>query len=52
MYIMNYPWVDFDELRSKTDLAIIPTGAVEVYGQHLPTGSDTIVVTPRAVSRT
>lgn len=45
MYIMNHPWVDFDELRSKTDLAIIPTGAVEVYGQHLPTGSDTIVVT-------
>jgi creatinine amidohydrolase len=45
MYMMNHPWVDFDELRSKTDLAIIPTGAVEVYGQHLPVGTDSIVVT-------
>ena len=45
MYVMNHPWVDFDEIRGKTDLVIIPTGAVEVYGQHLPTGSDTIVVT-------
>jgi len=45
MYVMNKPWVDFDALRESTDLAIIPTGAVEVYGQHLPTGTDTIVVT-------
>lgn len=45
MYMMNKPWVDFDELRQQTDLVIIPTGAVEVYGQHLPTGTDTIVVT-------
>ena len=45
MYVMNRPWVDFDELRGETDLAIVPTGAVEVYGQHLPTGTDSIVVT-------
>lgn len=45
MYIMERPWVDFDALRRETDLAIIPTGAVEVYGQHLPTGTDSIVVT-------
>ena len=43
MYIMERPWVDFDELRSKTDLVIIPAGAVEVYGLHLPLGTDTIV---------
>ncbi|HET9016589.1 MAG TPA: creatininase family protein, partial [Thermomicrobiaceae bacterium] len=42
---MNRPWVDFDDLRQRTDLVIIPTGAVEVYGPHLPTGTDTIVVT-------
>lgn len=42
---MEQPWVDFDAIRGKTDLVIIPTGAVEVYGQHLPAGTDTIVVT-------
>lgn len=45
MYVMDHPWVDFDALRGETDLAIVPTGAVEVYGQHLPTGTDSIVVT-------
>lgn len=45
MYMMEKPWVDFDDMRKKTDLVIIPTGAVEVYGQHLPAGTDTIVVT-------
>lgn len=43
--MMERPWVDFDELRQQTDLLIIPTGAVEVYGRHLPVGTDTIVVT-------
>jgi creatinine amidohydrolase len=45
MYMLEQPWVDFDALRQRTDLVIIPSGAVEVYGQHLPTGTDTIVVT-------
>lgn len=49
MYMMEQPWVDFDELRQSTDLLIIPTGAVEVYGEHLPAGTDTIVAT--AVAR-
>lgn len=45
MEMMNRPWVDFDALRQATDLVIVPTGAVEVYGPHLPVGTDTIVVT-------
>jgi creatinine amidohydrolase len=45
MYMMEKPWVDFDALRQQTDLVIIPSGAVEVYGQHLPVGTDTIVIT-------
>jgi creatinine amidohydrolase len=44
VYMMNLPWVDFDAQRQRTDLVIIPSGAVEVYGQHLPTGTDSIVV--------
>lgn len=43
--LSNRPWVDFDEFRKQSDLAIIPSGAVEVYGPHLPMGTDTIVVT-------
>jgi creatinine amidohydrolase len=45
MYMMELPWVDFDAIRQETDLVIIPTGAVEVYGHHLPAGTDTLVVT-------
>ena len=45
MYMMENPWVDFDAIRQQQDLVIIPTGAVEVYGQHLPAGTDTIVIT-------
>jgi creatinine amidohydrolase len=45
MYMLEQPWVDFDAQRQRTDLVIIPTGAVEVYGQHLPVGTDTLVVT-------
>lgn len=41
----NRPWVDFDAFRKQSDLAFIPAGAVEVYGPHLPMGTDTIVVT-------
>lgn len=43
--MMEKPWVDFDAIRQQTDLLIVPTGAVEVYGQHLPAGTDTIVIT-------
>ena len=45
MYMLEQPWVDFDAIRQEQDLVIIPTGAVEVYGQHLPAGTDTIVIT-------
>ena len=35
-------WVDFDALRNETDLVMIPFGAIEVYGPHLPMGADGI----------
>lgn len=35
-------WVDFDALRNETDLVLMPFGAVEVYGPHLPMGADGI----------
>ena len=42
-------WVEAKEAQEKTDLAIVPLGANEVYGKHLPLGSDTIVATELAV---
>lgn len=34
--------VDFDTHRSATDLVLIPLGAIEIYGPHLPLGADGI----------
>jgi creatinine amidohydrolase len=42
--IKEMSWTEFDAAVKKSPLAIIPTGAVEVYGPHLPLGSDIIVV--------
>jgi creatinine amidohydrolase len=36
-------WTEFDRLRASKPLVVIPTGAVEVYGPHLPLASDSIV---------
>ena len=38
--IKEMSWVEFDQRRRETDMVIIPTGAVEIYGPHLPMGSD------------
>lgn len=43
-YVMqNMTWLQFDKRRKETDLVILPTGACEVYGPHLPMGSDILV---------
>ncbi|WP_238590941.1 creatininase family protein [Paenibacillus beijingensis] len=41
--IKEMSWKTFAERKKQTDLVIIPTGAFEVYGPHLPLGSDTLV---------
>lgn len=38
--IAEMNWRDFEEETKKTDLCLVPTGAVETYGPHLPLGSD------------
>ncbi|MGG3563884.1 creatininase family protein [Neobacillus rhizosphaerae] len=43
VFLKNMSWKNFYILKENTDLVIIPTGAFEVYGQHLPLGSDTLV---------
>lgn len=43
MTLVQYmTWLDFDAQRRQTDLVLIPLGAVEVYGPHLPMGADGI----------
>ncbi|MEW6377466.1 MAG: creatininase family protein [Thermodesulfobacteriota bacterium] len=45
---------EFERMRDETDLAIIPVGAIEIYGPHLPLGTDSIVaerIAQRVASR-
>jgi creatinine amidohydrolase len=41
--IHELSWVELGERLKDTDTVIVPTGAVEVYGPHMPMGTDSIV---------
>jgi len=41
--LKNMSWSEFDERRKKAKTIIFPVGACEVYGPHLPLGSDILV---------
>jgi len=42
-FLKEMSWLEFVDRKNKTDLVIIPSGAFEVYGPHLPLGTDTLV---------
>lgn len=42
-WLKEMSWTEFDERRKTCDTVIIPGGAIEVYGPHMPLGSDSIV---------
>lgn len=42
-FLKNMSWTTFEQKKKNTDLVIIPSGAFEVYGPHLPLGTDTLV---------
>ena len=42
-------WQEFDRRRQEVHTVVLPMGATEGYGPHLPLGSDTLVA--RAVAR-
>jgi Uncharacterized protein, putative amidase len=42
-YIKYMSSTEFAEMRKTCDTVIIPVGAIEVYGPHMPLGSDIIV---------
>lgn len=44
-FLKEMSWTTFEERKATTDLVIIPSGAFEVYGPHLPLGTDTLVAT-------
>ena len=41
--LQEMSWVQADKALGQTTFAIVPVGAVEVYGPHLPMGSDGLV---------
>jgi creatinine amidohydrolase len=41
--IGNMSWLDFEEKARQTEVGLVPVGAVEVYGPHLPQATDGIV---------
>jgi creatinine amidohydrolase len=43
MNLAELSWVQAEKALASTDLALVPVGAVEVYGPHLPQGSDGLV---------
>jgi creatinine amidohydrolase len=47
--IQEMSWTEFDSRRKGTNTVIIPTGAVEIYGPHLPMGTDSIVASAIAL---
>jgi creatinine amidohydrolase len=42
-FLKEMSWTQFVERKKDSDLVIIPSGAFEVYGPHLPLGSDILV---------
>ncbi|WP_206514604.1 creatininase family protein [Brevibacillus marinus] len=44
-FLKEMSWTRFQERKKETNLVIIPSGAFEVYGPHLPLGTDTLVAT-------
>ncbi|SER77962.1 creatininase family protein [Psychrobacillus sp. OK032] len=42
-FLKEMSWTRFEGRKKDTDLVIIPSGAFEVYGYHLPLGTDTLV---------
>lgn len=47
-YIKHMSWTAFAERKRRTNLVILPVGAMEPYGPHLPLGSDTLTATALA----
>jgi creatinine amidohydrolase len=41
--IQDISWTEFDERRKAINTVIVPTGAIEIYGPHMPMGTDSIV---------
>lgn len=43
MKIREMTWKEFEKMGQKVETVVVPTGAIEVYGPHLPLGTDIIV---------
>jgi len=52
-YLPHLTWPEVDALRRRTDVAILPFGAIEQHGPALPIGTDTlgVIAVARAAAR-
>ena len=41
-YLPHMTWKEVEDLLTRTDIAIIPVGALEQHGHHLPIGTDVL----------
>ena len=39
-YLPHMSWTEVEDLRSRTDMVIMPVGSLEQHGPHLPIGTD------------
>jgi creatinine amidohydrolase len=44
MNVQSMAWVEYSDKREEINVAVIPVGAVEAYGPHLPMGTDGLAV--------
>jgi creatinine amidohydrolase len=44
-------WKDVERLLKQTDVCIVPIGAIEQHGPHLPLGTDTYIAQEIACGR-
>ena len=44
-YLAEMTWPEVHELAKRTTVALVPTGATEAHGPHLPLGTDVIIAT-------
>lgn len=43
MWWREHSWTEIDALNRETTVVILPVGAVEAHGPHLPLGTDTVI---------
>src|SRR5689334_3570953 len=46
--VAEMTWTEIDEALEKRPVALLPVGAIEAHGPHLPVNADTVIATEMA----